>query len=109
MLLSDVAIRAVRCVPTGRALIFTTTYKGFAVQGPDGSRRRAFFTYRFMSAQGPQPIAIYYEHPDWFRPLFNELDRRGTNYVKLDAARHHYDATNGDGAQYGLVRSKSVV
>jgi biotin carboxylase len=56
-----------------------------------------------MSAQGPQPIAIYYEHPDWFRPLFNELDRRGTSYLKLDAARHHYNATNGDGAQYGLV------
>lgn len=49
------------------------------------------------------PIGIYYEHPDWFRPLFAELDRRGTRYVKLDAARHHYDATNGDGAEFGLV------
>lgn len=56
-----------------------------------------------MSATDQRPIAIYYEHPDWFRPLFRELDRRGTNYVTLDAARHHYDATNGDGAQYGLV------
>ena len=37
------------------------------------------------------PIAIYYEHPDWFRPLFAELDRRGTDYVKLDARRHFYD------------------
>ena len=37
------------------------------------------------------PLAIYYEHPDWFRPLFAELDRRGTNYVKLDARRHFYD------------------
>jgi len=37
------------------------------------------------------PIAIYYEHPDWFRPLFAELDRRGTEYVKLDARRHFYD------------------
>jgi hypothetical protein len=37
------------------------------------------------------PIAIYYEHPDWFRPLFAELDRRGTDYVKLDARRHQYD------------------
>ncbi|MGI4790769.1 MAG: ATP-grasp domain-containing protein [Janthinobacterium lividum] len=37
------------------------------------------------------PIAIYYEHPDWFRPLFAELDRRGTNYIKLDARRHFYD------------------
>ena len=34
-----------------------------------------------MSASGAapvtsRPIAIYYEHPDWFRPLFAELDRR---------------------------------
>ena len=40
----------------------------------------------------PDPqIAIFYEHPDWFRPLFAELDRRGTPYVALDASRHFYD------------------
>ncbi len=50
-----------------------------------------------------RPIGIYYEHPDWFRPLFAELDRRGTLYERLDAGRHRYDATNGDGSQYGLV------
>ena len=50
-----------------------------------------------------RPIAIYYEHPEWFRPLFAELDRRGIPHVALDAARHRYDATNGDGSQYGLV------
>ena len=50
-----------------------------------------------------RPIGIYYEHPDWFRPLFAELDRRGTPYERLDAGRHRYDATNGDGSQYGLV------
>ena len=37
------------------------------------------------------PIAVYYEHPDWFRPLFAELERRGTPYVRLDASRHRYD------------------
>jgi hypothetical protein len=36
-------------------------------------------------------LAIYYEHPDWFRPLFAELDKRGVPYVKLDATRHVYD------------------
>jgi ribosomal protein S6-L-glutamate ligase RimK-like protein len=36
-------------------------------------------------------LAIYYEHPDWFRPLFAELDRREVPYVKLDATRHLYD------------------
>ncbi len=56
-----------------------------------------------MSVETVKPIGIYYEHPDWFRPLFTELDRRGTRYEKLDASRHRYDATNGDGSQYGLV------
>jgi glutathione synthase/RimK-type ligase-like ATP-grasp enzyme len=37
------------------------------------------------------PIAIYYEHPDWFRALFNELDRRCIPYVRVDASRHAYD------------------
>src|SRR5260370_36043527 len=38
-----------------------------------------------------KPIAIDYEHPDWFRPLFAELDARRINYVKLDAVCHSYD------------------
>ena len=38
-----------------------------------------------------KPIAIYYEHPDWFRPLFAELKRRGTSYLAIDAGRHQYD------------------
>ena len=43
-----------------------------------------------MSEQRPT-LAVYYEHPDWFRPLFAELDARGTPYVKVDAARHRFD------------------
>lgn len=38
-----------------------------------------------------RPIAIYYEHPDWFRPLFNALDRRDVPYVRLDATAHTFD------------------
>ncbi len=38
-----------------------------------------------------RPIAVYHEHPDWFRPLFTELDRRGTPYIRIDARRHHFD------------------
>ena len=34
---------------------------------------------------GPTTIGIYHEHPDWFRPLFAELDRRGTPYERIDA------------------------
>jgi hypothetical protein len=37
------------------------------------------------------PMAVYYEHPEWFRPLFAELDARGTPYVRVDAARHRFD------------------
>src|SRR6185503_922998 len=44
-----------------------------------------------MSATKERPIAIFYEHPDWYRPLFAELDRRGTPYVKVNAARHRFD------------------
>jgi hypothetical protein len=40
-----------------------------------------------------QSIAIYFEHPEWFRPLFAELDRRGIAYAKLDASGHSYDTT----------------
>ncbi|HEX7313109.1 MAG TPA: hypothetical protein VF297_04280 [Pyrinomonadaceae bacterium] len=46
-------------------------------------------------AETPPPIAVYYEHPEWFRPLFAELDRRGTPYVKVDAARHRFDPGAG--------------
>ena len=31
------------------------------------------------------PLAIYHEHPDWFRPLFAELDRRGIPCQRIDA------------------------
>jgi Carbamoyl-phosphate synthase L chain, ATP binding domain len=48
-----------------------------------------------------KPIAIYYEHPDWFRPLFAELDRRGTPYILLDASCHRYDAS-GAQTDFGL-------
>ncbi|HZF11837.1 MAG TPA: hypothetical protein VFE33_23875 [Thermoanaerobaculia bacterium] len=40
-----------------------------------------------------RPIAIYHEHQEWFRPLFTELDRRGTPYVRIDARRHRYDVS----------------
>ena len=49
-----------------------------------------------------KPIAIYYEHPDWFRPLFAELERRGTAYLAIDAARHHYDPDDTE-SEYSLL------
>jgi len=44
-----------------------------------------------VSTDPERAIAIYYEHPDWFRPLFDELDRRGTPYVRVHAGRHRFD------------------
>jgi len=38
-----------------------------------------------------KPIAIYYEHPDWFRALFAELDQSSIPYVPIDASCHRYD------------------
>jgi biotin carboxylase len=43
------------------------------------------------------PIAIYYEHPDWFRPLFSELDRRQIPYTRINAREHSYDPSGGNG------------
>lgn len=43
------------------------------------------------------PVAIYYEHPDWFRPLFAELDRRAAEYIAINARQHSYDP--GDNAR----------
>ncbi|MBA3296968.1 MAG: hypothetical protein H0U19_08530 [Acidobacteria bacterium] len=40
----------------------------------------------------PRSIGIYYEHPDWFKPLFAELERRATPYQRIDARAHQYDA-----------------
>ncbi|WP_174298752.1 ATP-grasp domain-containing protein [Sphingomonas bacterium] len=33
-------------------------------------------------------LAILYEHPDWFRPLFAALDRRGVGYAALTPDGH---------------------
>jgi hypothetical protein len=49
-----------------------------------------------------KPIAIYYEHPHWFRPLFEQLDARGVPWVKLDARQHQYGISE-DGGRYSLV------
>src|SRR5438132_12312808 len=42
------------------------------------------------------PLAVYYEHPEWFRPLFAEMDRRSIQYLRLDGRCHGYDATTTD-------------
>ncbi len=43
------------------------------------------------ATMSPSPIAVYFEHPDWFRPLFAELERRDLSVVRVDAASHRFD------------------
>jgi biotin carboxylase len=42
------------------------------------------------------PLAIYYEHPEWFRALFAELDRRSIPYLRIDARCHGYEVGASD-------------
>ena len=50
----------------------------------------------------PKPFAIYHEHPDWFRPLFAELERRDIPFVRLDPRAHVYDPSEKE-CPYSLV------
>ena len=50
-----------------------------------------------------KPIGVYYEHPDWFRPLFAELDRRGTAYERIDAGAHRFDPSGDEDRRFSLV------
>jgi len=59
-----------------------------------------------MTDEQNDPIAIYHEHPDWFRPLFAELDRRGLPYTRLDAAAHAYDPS-ASSSPYSLVVNRA--
>ena len=52
------------------------------------------------------PIAIYHEHPDWFRPLFVELERRGIPFERLDAAAHLFDPSEST-APWSLVFNRA--
>src|SRR5260370_24978886 len=42
----------------------------------------------------------------WLKPLFAELDGRGTNYVKLDAVEHSYGPGDKPEEKYALVLNK---
>jgi hypothetical protein len=59
-----------------------------------------------MPATPDGPIAIYYEHPDWFRPLFAELDRRGIPYARINASAHSYDPAETE-SPYSLVFNRA--
>jgi glutathione synthase/RimK-type ligase-like ATP-grasp enzyme len=51
-------------------------------------------------------LAIYHEHPDWFRPLFAELERRSIPYIRLAADQHVYDPAERE-SPYRLVFNRA--
>jgi hypothetical protein len=64
---------------------------------PDGTRPAGY-----DHGGAAAPIGILYEHPEWFRPLFAELDRRGLPYEPILAHAHRFDPA-ARSAPYGLV------
>ena len=58
-------------------------------------------TFRNVRTNG-RPIAIYHEHPEWFKPLFAELDRRGVSYDRLLAHTHSFNPAVRD-CPYSLI------
>ncbi|MBV8113599.1 MAG: hypothetical protein JO300_02580 [Silvibacterium sp.] len=51
-------------------------------------------------------IAIFYEQQHWFKPLFAELDRRGTPYMKIDATAHGYAIEEHPERRFSLVLNR---
>ena len=52
------------------------------------------------------PIAIYYEHPEWFRPLFAELERRGLPFEALRADEMIVDPSRGIDGEWSLFLNR---
>jgi glutathione synthase/RimK-type ligase-like ATP-grasp enzyme len=49
-----------------------------------------------------RPVAILYEHPLWFEPLFAELERRAIPFERLHAESHAFDPSARE-SPYSLV------
>jgi hypothetical protein len=57
---------------------------------------------RTFSSYVEKPIGILYEHPQWFRPLFAELERRGLPYEPIHAGELVFDPSERV-SRYSLV------
>lgn len=44
-----------------------------------------------LARRAMHDLAIFYEHPAWFVPLFAALDARGVDYVRLGIEGHSFD------------------
>jgi hypothetical protein len=59
-----------------------------------GSAGRAICTIcaPVIAAEPALPdLAVFYEHPQWFEPLFRELDRRGVDWAPIAIQDHSFD------------------
>ncbi len=57
-----------------------------------------------MRATSPS-IGVLYEHPEWFRPLFAEFDRRGIRYDRILATDLNFDPSDR-ATPYALVLNR---
>ena len=49
-----------------------------------------------FSSPGTAQLAVLYEHPQWFQPLFAALERRGMPYVAIQLSGHRFDPASRD-------------
>ena len=50
-----------------------------------------------MSVRGPKAqLAVLYEHPQWFQPLFAALERRGLAYEAIQLSGHRFDPASDE-------------
>lgn len=49
-----------------------------------------------------KPIGIYFEQPNWFVPLFAQMDAKGANWEKIDARYHWFDPAAGE-SEFSVV------
>jgi hypothetical protein len=55
-------------------------------------RRRACDPFwRVWSFKFLADLAVFYEHPQWFEPLFRVLDRRGLDWIPISIQDHTFD------------------
>jgi hypothetical protein len=45
----------------------------------------------FRYGRAMADLAVFYEHPQWFEPLFRELDRRGVDWTPIRIQDHTFD------------------
>jgi glutathione synthase/RimK-type ligase-like ATP-grasp enzyme len=58
-----------------------------------------------MSYLQSPAIGVFYEHPEWFRPMFAEFERRGVAYERLLAHEHRFDPAERE-SRYSLVLNR---